>query len=84
LKTSLRAGSILTVLTLSIAGCDPAEPKVEEAPKSEEHHAAGSKLGPPSPAPPVDPASRPLIPADANPEVKAEEKKEQPKSDTPK
>jgi hypothetical protein len=73
LKFSLPAGTILTVLALSMVGCDPAEPLPEAAPKHEEH--AESKLGPPSPTPPVVPAPAPLIPASANPEVKAEEKK---------
>jgi hypothetical protein len=74
LKYSLRAGSILAALALSIVGCDPAEPLPDEAPKHEEGHAA-SKQGPPSPAPPVVPSPTPSIPASANPEPKADEKK---------
>jgi hypothetical protein len=71
LKYSLRAGSILTVLALSIFGCDPADPLPEETPKHGEEHAA-SKEEPHSPAAPVTPSPKPLIPASANPEPKAE------------
>jgi hypothetical protein len=74
LRYSLLSGSILTVLALSIIGCDPADPLPEQTPKHEEEHAA-SKQGPPSPAPPVDPSRTPSIPASANPEPKADEKK---------
>jgi hypothetical protein len=74
---TLRAVSIVAAVAISIVGCDPIEPRTEEAPKHEEH--AGSKLGPPSPAPPVNPSSTPTIPADAKREMLPEEKDERAK-----
>jgi hypothetical protein len=78
LKFSLRAGSILTAVALSIVGCDPMEPTSEAPPKHEEH--AKSKQGKPSPAPPVVPSPVPPMPESGNPEVK----KDEPKVETPK
>ncbi len=91
MKFSLRAGSILATFALSIAGCDPEEPKVEEPPKHEEHK--DSKQGPPSPAPYVDPSATPALPstlkserdaAEKASEAKPADKKDEPKHETPK
>ncbi len=92
MKSSLRAGSILTVLALSIVGCDPAEPKSEGPPAHEEH--ATSKHEEPTPEAPVVPSSAVSLPsplkserdaAAKKEEAKAAEKgKEEPKHETPK
>lgn len=83
MKNSLRARGLLTALALALVGCDPYEPKSEGPPKPEEH--AESKLGPPSPEPPVMPSPIPSLP---NPNAKAsmtpEPKPPEPKVDTPK
>jgi hypothetical protein len=61
-----------------IVGCDPYEPKSEGPVKHEEH--GESKLGPPSPEPPVMPSPTPSLP---NPSAKADMTPE-PKAETPK
>jgi hypothetical protein len=89
-KFSLRAGSILTALALSVVGCDPAEP-TREKPKPEGH--ATSKQGPPSPEAPVVPAPNVSLPstskaerdaAEKQAEAKPTEKKDEPKVEAPK
>ena len=80
---SLRSGSILALLALSVIGCDPKEPEADATRKAE--LPAPGTLGPPTPPPLVDPSPTPSLPSTVKAEREAADKKAaDPKMDPPK